>query len=100
MSRVRTTEQARGLQRCSTHPCIVCGARSRLYLEEFATTKLEVWRDFWATVSDGSVTIKGHEIRLAVNDVCRKHKVARGVFVEDRGHGQFARVVILERSTT
>lgn len=84
---VRTTKQARGLQRCSTSTCVCCGKDGRGHL--FGSIQIETW----ALSADGShmiaAVIRPHRI-----SVCAKHKAASGVYVRPLGLGQVMRVTV------
>lgn len=89
MSIVRTTKQARGLQRCSTRPCDCCGKDSRGYL--FGEVHIETW----LPSNDGlSMQCCDRYVRRQMIRVCAKHKNAKGVFIRPRDSGQIGRVVI------
>jgi hypothetical protein len=79
MSIVRTTQQARGLQRCSTSPCVVCGLDSRL------SVVVDRW-DEWVTTHDGHMVLSGERQGPFYNlRVCAKHKHFTGTAVCERG---------------
>jgi hypothetical protein len=80
MSVVHTTAQARGLQRCSTSSCVVCGRQSRLNV-------IVGGFDEWATTHDGlsMVSTGMREGPFYHFRVCAKHKHFEGVAVLQRG---------------
>lgn len=100
MSIVRTTEQARDLQHCSTSPCRVCGKGSRL------TSDHPMRREFWCLQGEPvipgigpqpprmSVLHEAKDIWFTDAWVCRKHKDFTGVVVDVRPHGQVHRTFI------
>lgn len=88
-SRVKTTEQARGLQRCSTHDCRCCDRQGRTFSDH--TAYVERWHligdsdrpsfGWRAHGFDGPVMLRDERViedRYA--SVCAKHKNATGVF--------------------
>jgi hypothetical protein len=92
MTIVRTAAQARGLQRCSTSPCVVCGRDSRLgcvaYFEE------------WLPSPDGTHSYLSRATGISFHHrVCARHQHFTGIAVLKKGYGQVTRYVIVEAAS-
>lgn len=85
--RVRTTRQARGLQRCSTRTCGCCGKQGRGWNFGAITTEQ------WALSADGS-HMSASVTTMHCMPACAKHETARGVFIHPRASGQVMRVIV------
>ena len=86
MSIVRTTRQARDLQRCSTSGCVICGAQSRLLCD--ATIQS------WGPSQDGKTVRYCNDTyiasRVITQPVCRKHADRLGLAIVYR-NGQYGK---------